>query len=136
MPGYLERMRVIGLNLSRNEKRQLITTLNKVNFLDNRVVLSQIRERPTEEIGREIGELCGSGTAEGIDGAMEYLTEDADIATTKIVDYYLGTVDTVEAMKRIEYYLFNGTQMQRNSCTLFFVRGTAWKLGNKAFRMG
>jgi hypothetical protein len=52
------------------------------------------------------------------------------------VDYYLGTMKKVEGMKRIEHYLFNGSQIQRNYSTLYFARNDDWKLVDKAYRMG
>jgi hypothetical protein len=41
-----------------------------------------------------------------------------------------------EGTARIEHYLFHGTQMQRNYCTLFFVRKDEWKVVKKAYAMG
>jgi hypothetical protein len=98
--------------------------------------LSQFNERPLSEKSEEIKELCRSGTAESIDRVMEFLDETSDIPVTRVVDYYLGTVKSIEGMKRIEYYLFNGTQIQRNYATLFFVRINDWKLVEKAYKMG
>lgn len=136
IPGYLERMRIIGANLSTDEKRILIGLLGKVNFLDPRKALSRYEERPLSEKAEEIRALCESGSAEDIDRVMEHLSEGADLPTTKIVDRYLGTVSTTEGLKRIERYLFEGTQIQRNYCTLVFVRRNDWKSVNRAYRMG
>lgn len=136
IPGYLERMRIMGSNISVDEKKYLIKVLNKINFLGVKANLSQYTERPISEIANEVKELCAVGSAEAIDTVMEYLNETTDISTTKVVDYYLGTVENIEGQKRLEYYLFNGTQLQRNYCTLYFVRIDDWKLVNKAYRMG
>jgi DNA-binding MarR family transcriptional regulator len=136
VPGYLERMRIIGANLSVDEKRILMRSLAKINFLDPRKALSRFSERPLAEKAEEIRELCERGSAEDIDRVMEHLTDGADLPTTKIVDRYLGSVKTMEGMRRIERYLFDGTQIQRNYCALFFVRIDDWKLVNKAYRMG
>jgi DNA-binding MarR family transcriptional regulator len=136
IPGYLERMRIIGSNVSMDEKRFLMLALGKINFLDRRKTLSKFSERPLGEKANEIRELCERGSAEDVDRVMEHLTDGADLPTTKIVDRYLGSVKTIEGMKRIEHYLFNGTQIQRNYSTLFFVRVDDWKLVNKAYRMG
>jgi hypothetical protein len=67
---------------------------------------------------------------------MTFLHEKVDLPTTKILDYYLGTVGTPEGIGRIEHYLFHGTQMQRNYSTLFFARRNDWSLVNKAYSMG
>lgn len=136
IPGYLERMRIIGSSISVDEKRCLLNILGKINFIESRYQISKFSERPLSEKTKEIQELCQKGTAEAIDKVMDYLDETTDIPTTKIVDYYLGTVDTLDGMKRIEYYLFNGTQIQRNYSTLFFVRINDWRLVNKAYKLG
>lgn len=136
IPDYLKRMRIIGSNISIDEKRYLINILSKLNYLESSPRLSRYEERPLGEKTKEIKELCETGTSEAIDRVMEFVNDDVDIPTTKIVDYYLGTVDKIEGMKRIEYYLFNGTQIQRNYSTLFFVRIDDWILVNKAYKMG
>jgi DNA-binding MarR family transcriptional regulator len=136
IPGYLLRMRIIGSSLSDDEKRFMIRSLGKINFLDPRKALSRFSERPLGEKAEDIRELCERGSAEDIDRVMEYLTEGADLPTTKIVDRYLCSVKSMEGMKRIEHYLFNGTQIQRNYCTLFFVRINVWTPVNRAYRMG
>ncbi len=99
-------------------------------------ILSRFRERPISEKSREIQALCARGSPEDIDAVMRYLDDEADLPTTKVVDYYLGTVNGIEGMRRIEWYLFNGAQIQRNYATLYFARMDDWKLVNKAFRMG
>mgnify|MGYP003394250640 CR=1 FL=1 len=136
IPGYLERMRIIGANISIDEKRFLIGVLNKINFLDTKRKISQFNERPLSEISNEIKELCDIGSSENIDQVMAYLNEVTDIPTTKIIDFYLGTVTNIDGMKQIEYYLYNGTQIQRNYCALFFVRINDWKIVNKAYKLG
>jgi len=136
IPGYLERMRIIGSNITIDEKKHLLKILNKVNFIGSKYTLSQFAERPISELSKEIAELCRVGSSESIDTVMEYLNDESDIPTTKVIDYYLGTVESIEGMKRIEHYLFNGTQIQRNYCTLFFVRINDWKLVDKAYKMG
>ena len=79
--------------------------------------------------------LCISGHADDIDLVMEEL-DNADLPTTRAVDFYLGLVDNPFGFERIEHYLFNGTQIQRNYCTLFFARRNEWKKVNEAFRLG
>jgi DNA-binding MarR family transcriptional regulator len=136
VPGYLERLRAFGANLSAEEKKSLLAILGKIDFLDPNKRISPLPERSITDKCREIRELCRSGAADDIDQVLAYLDENVDLPTTKVVDYCLGTVDTIEGMKRIEYYLFGGTQIQRNYCTLFFARRNDWKLVNKAYRLG
>jgi len=136
IPGYLHRMRLIGCNISVDEKKYMINILNRINFIDKKVQLSQIKERPLSEVSEEIKELCRSGTSENIDKVMEFLNETSDIPLTRVVDFHLGTVENIEGMKRIEWYLFNGTQIQRNYSALFFARINDWKIVDKAYKMG
>ncbi|MBN2049548.1 MAG: MarR family transcriptional regulator, partial [Spirochaetales bacterium] len=136
IPGYLQRMRILGSNISVDEKKYLMSILHRINFIDHKVELSQFQERPLREKAEEIKALCKSGTTEDIDRVMEFLDETSDIPLTRVVDYYLGRVSTLEGMKRIEHYLFRGTQIQRNYATLFFARINEWKLVDKAYNMG
>lgn len=136
VPGYLIRMRLIGSNISVEEKKALMRIINKINFIDQDAVISKFSERPLSEKMKEIESYCKGGKQEDIDHVMEFLDETADIPVTRVVDYYLGTVNTIEGMKRIEYYLFNGTQIQRNYATLFFARINEWRIVNKAYKMG
>lgn len=111
IPGYLKRMRIIGSNISIEEKKHLINILNKINFIDEESILSKFIERPLSEKSNEIKLLCKNGTSDDIDNVMKYLDEAADIPLTRVIDFYLGQVKSLEGMKRIEYYLFNGTQI-------------------------
>ncbi|MBI9107780.1 MAG: hypothetical protein JEZ04_13615 [Spirochaetales bacterium] len=83
----------------------------------------------------EIKTNCLSGTATGIDAIMDTLST-ADLPTTRAVDFFLGLVEHQAGTDRIEYYLFNGTQIQRNYCTLYFARRNDWKPVNKAYKRG
>jgi hypothetical protein len=80
--------------------------------------------------------LAKVGTAQNVDLLISGLNETADIPTTKVIDFCLGLVVKDEGIDRIEHYLFNGTQMQRNYCTLFFARRNDWNIVNKAYKMG
>lgn len=136
IPGYLRRLGVISGNLTENDKHRLIEILSRMNFLDPRKTVIRGKERTISERSSEIRKLCRRGSAGDIDRLMSFLDENTDLPTTKIIDYHLGTVDNVEGFRRIEYYLFSGTQMQRNYCTLFFARRNEWRIVNRAFEMG
>jgi DNA-binding MarR family transcriptional regulator len=135
-PGYAERLNEVALGLSTRDKSALLEILAKINFLDPRKRITPGREKSITEKGREIRSLCRRGSPEDIDSVMQCLNPEADLPTTKIVDYYLGTVENIDGIRRIEYYLFNGTQMQRNYCTLYFSRINDWKLVKKAYDLG
>ena len=136
IPGYLERMRIIGSNISIDEKKQILSLLNKINFLDAEKRLNLFSRKSITRFSEEIRECCSRGTAGDIDQVMACLEEGIDLPETKVIDYYLGTVNRFEGMKRIEHYLFEGSQIQRNYAALFFVRINDWKLVNKAYRQG
>lgn len=80
--------------------------------------------------------LATSGTAQGVDAIMPDLSMSMTIAASKIIDYALGLVCSDEGVSRLEYYLFNGTQIQRNYCTLFFNRRGDWQLVRLAYEKG
>jgi len=63
-----------------------------------------------------------SGTSKEVDLLMNALVEKYDIATTKLVDFALSLVQNREGIDRIEYYLFHGSQVQRNYAALYFKR--------------
>jgi DNA-binding MarR family transcriptional regulator len=136
IPGYQKRLREISTNLTDTEKESLIKILSKINFLDSNKTLIKRKEKSIAEKSMEIKKLCERGFKEDIDQVIAYLNEDVDLPTTKVVDFYLGTVNNIDGIKRIEHYLFNGTQMQRNYCTLYFARINEWRVVNKAYKLG
>ena len=87
-------------------------------------------------IFKEIRELCMKGSASNIDKILSLLNDSVDIPTTRAIDFYLGQVENFEGIRRIEHHLFNGTQIQRNYCTLFFARRDDWDIVNRAYKMG
>jgi hypothetical protein len=80
--------------------------------------------------------LAGSGTAQSVDSIMNDLNMDVTIAASKIIDYSLGFVRSDEGLKRMAFYLFNGTQMQRNYCAIFFNRRGDWQIVREAYLKG
>ncbi|MGQ8337503.1 hypothetical protein ACUNWD_13205 [Sunxiuqinia sp. A32] len=77
-----------------------------------------------------------NGRSEDIDLIMQNLTIDATLAMTRYVDFALSLVDTTDGIRRIEYYLFNGTLIQRNYASLFLNRLGEWKPVKKAYEQG
>lgn len=78
---------------------------------------------------------CKIGNSNDIDIVMEIL-DNADLPITRAVDLYLGYVSNQSGIDRLEYYLFSGSQIQRNYCTLFFARRNNWELVNRAYNYG
>ena len=84
----------------------------------------------------ELIDRAARGTSEDVDFLLGHLTPDATLATTKFVDYALSLVENATGVRRIEQYLFVGTQMQRNYCSLFFNRRGDWRIVKQAFAQG
>jgi hypothetical protein len=63
-----------------------------------------------------------SGGPADVDLLMNALASLEDLATTRLVDYALSLVDTRAGRQRLNHYLFNGTQVQRNYAALYFKR--------------
>jgi hypothetical protein len=80
--------------------------------------------------------LAESGTARDIDLIMRDLNEDMSFADSRFIDYALSLVSSPEGIEAIGNYLFNGTQIQRNYCTLFFNRRNDWSIVKRAFELG
>ncbi len=85
---------------------------------------------------RELEDRANCGTTEDIDYILSHLTSDVTLSVTRFVDFALSLVENDEGVDRIEYYLFNGTQIQRNYCSLFFNRRGDWPLVKKAYESG
>lgn len=84
---------------------------------------------------RKIERFCESGRTMDIDAVMKILAN-GDLPTTRAVDLFMGRVSRPEGIERVEYYLFNGSRIQRNYSTLFFARRNDWNLVNKAYSNG
>ncbi|MFZ7120671.1 MAG: hypothetical protein ACOWWH_06950 [Eubacteriaceae bacterium] len=80
--------------------------------------------------------LAVNGSANDIDIIMKDINREMTIENSKFIDFALGHVETDEGIDRISHYLFNGTQIQRNYCTLYFNRRNDWDIVSKAYKMG
>ena len=80
--------------------------------------------------------LAKSGTKDAIKNIMDDLNPDMTIALSKMIDYSLGFVCTDEGIEFMTYYLFHGTQIQRNYCALYFNRRGDWPIVRLAYDKG
>ena len=83
--------------------------------------------------------LAQKGSARDVDLIMLGLNDNVTFAESRFIDYALGLVKSDEGAERIGWYLFNGTQIQRNYSTLFFNRRCQkgdWEKVKKAYSMG
>jgi hypothetical protein len=76
------------------------------------------------------------GRRDDVDYIIYHLTKHSSIALTRFVDFALSLVENPDGIRRIEYYLFNGTQRQRNYSCLYFNRKNEWKVVKKAYEEG
>lgn len=77
-----------------------------------------------------------TGKKKDIDYIISHLNNQSTFKMTRFVDYALSLVTNLEGIKRIEYYLFNGSLIQRNYCSLFLNRNGYWKLVKTAYDQG
>lgn len=77
-----------------------------------------------------------SGRKMDVDCLMEALISRDDLATSRLVDFALSLVNTREGIARLNEYLFNGTQMQRNYAALYFKRRGQVDLLDEAVAQG
>lgn len=89
----------------------------------------------TKNLDRYI-RLAQAGTCVSVDMILADINMDMSIALSKIIDYSLSFVQSDEGVERMAYYLFHGTQIQRNYCTLYFNRRGDWRLVRQAFEQG
>lgn len=74
-------------------------------------------------------------SGKGVDLLMENLHMNISLRETKMIDFFLGQMDSDCAINRVVHYLFNGSQMQRNYAVLFLARKNIWKPINRAYKM-
>ncbi|KYG72900.1 hypothetical protein [Roseivirga echinicomitans] len=84
----------------------------------------------------ELIERAERGNEEDVDYVISHLTDNSTLAMTRYVDFALSLVENQKGISRLEYYLFNGTLIQRNYCCLFFNRRLDYELVDRAFRAG
>jgi hypothetical protein len=77
-----------------------------------------------------------SGDRADVDALMQALAAADDLATIKLVDYALSLVEKREGKEHVRYYLFHGTQAQRNYAALYFKRRGLEEVLEEAVRMG
>jgi len=85
---------------------------------------------------KELIKNANKGTAENIDFIMGKLSTDSSFAMTRYVDFSLSLVKNPEGIKRLEFYLFHGSLIQRNYCSLFFNRRGDWLIVKEAYLKG
>lgn len=76
------------------------------------------------------------GNGGDVDYILSHLTIDSTLAMTRYVDFALSLVENENCVSQIEYYLFNGSLIQRNYCSLFFNRRCDWDIVNQAYKQG
>jgi hypothetical protein len=84
-------------------------------------------------------QLASNGTGGDIDLIFEDLNPEMSFKDSRFIDYALSLVNSPAGVERIVHHLFNGTQVQRNYCTLFFNRrcyARDWDLVKKAYTLG
>jgi len=85
---------------------------------------------------QQLIENAESGNESDIDQIFLHLTSKSDFAMTRFVDFALSVVKSEAGKERIRFYLFHGTQIQRNYASLYFNRRGEWDCVKEAFDQG
>ena len=93
------------------------------------------KNKYTGKLG-ELTERGKNGMAEDVDYIMSHLTNESNLVMTRFVDFALSLVEKPEGVVRLEYYLFNGTLIQRNYSSLFFNRRLDYEIVIRAYKEG
>jgi hypothetical protein len=80
--------------------------------------------------------LAEEGSKASIDEIMRRLNRQMTIAESKFIDFALSHIDSEEGTEVMKHYLFHGTQLQRNYCTLYFSRLGEYPLVREAYDKG
>lgn len=131
-----------------NAGDKIAGTLERVfNQIRGTIVVSELaeppRNRPTTVAHRtgasrydEFVARGRSGSPDDVDFLMEHLVESGGLASSKLVDFALGLVQSKSGRDAIERYLFNGQQKQRNFAALYFKRLGDNEILNRAVKAG
>ncbi|AFY92292.1 GUN4 N-terminal ARM-like repeat domain-containing protein [Chamaesiphon minutus] len=104
-----------------------------IEHLANNGIRRYTRHKNRFDLFEQMGKR---GTTADVDIMMESLECDPHSSPYKLIDYTLGLVNRSTGKERIEYYLFNGTQVQRNYAALYFKRLGEMGILTEAVRMG
>jgi len=85
---------------------------------------------------QQLIDYAESGTESDVNHIFSYLSEASDFAMTRFVDFALSVVESEAGKERIRFYLFHGTQIQRNYASLYFNRLGEWECVKAAFDQG
>jgi hypothetical protein len=77
-----------------------------------------------------------AGAAHDVDALMHALCAYDDVATSRLVDFALGLVETRDGAARLRHYLFHGAAVQRNYAALYFKRRGRVALLDEAVQQG
>lgn len=83
----------------------------------------------------DIAKKVDSGRASDVDYFMSYLTIESSTQIIKMADFAISQIRSEEGVERIKYYLFNGTNIQRNYSALYFKRHKKEGLLQKAISL-
>ena len=81
-------------------------------------------------------ELAKEGTRASVEKLLSHLNPELTIAESKFIDYAMGLVVSEAGETVIKEYLFKGTQIQRNYCTLYFGRRGEYLIVRQAYDAG
>jgi len=80
--------------------------------------------------------LAHEGTQAAVGNILSRLNPQMTLAESKFIDYALSHVESETGVATMEQALFNGTQIQRNYCALYFGRRGDYDIVRKAYDLG
>ncbi len=80
--------------------------------------------------------LAKEGTAVSVGTVLAGLTPRMSLAESKCIDFALSHVESGEGVAAMERALFQGTQIQRNYCALYFARRGDYSVVRRAYDLG
>lgn len=105
-------------------------------FTDGAKLLSAMDDATEQNKLQYYIDLAKKGTQDSIDEIMKHLNKNMTLAESKFIDFALGHIDNDDGIKIMEHFLFHGTQIQRNYCTLYFGRRGDYHIVRKAYDKG
>lgn len=76
------------------------------------------------------------GTQNSVTQILNALNAELTIEKSKFIDFALSHVSSDEGIETLKYFLFHGTQIQRNYCALYFGRIGEYPLIREAYDLG
>lgn len=120
-------------------KEKIVSSISSIIFSESSNILNYAMDPIGQEKDRIMDyyiELGNIGDKKSVDIMMSELEKSKTVVETKFIDFGIGLVEKEEGYNQVHWYLFNGTQIQRNYATLYFIRQGRYDYVKTAYDMG